>query len=145
MNDIAKRSMAPPVRADDEQHQQQRPNPLKALPEGWREPVSFFYAFHSDILKGTAGLVARLRMWAKDDGLTLAEAREVMRLLMRPEKCAGFQYAGQLLASLAELVAAKCKERKARGETAKRTADAARAGVELRRIRSIAAGIGGGA
>jgi hypothetical protein len=88
-----------------------RANPLKLLPDDWREPVSFFYAVYSDSLKGTAGLVARFRLWMKDDGLTLDEAKAVMKRLMKPARAAAIQYAGQLMAALAEEVAAVVAER----------------------------------
>jgi len=91
--------------------------PLRLLPREWQKPVAYFAAFHSDILKGVAGIVARLRFWIKDDGLTLDEANDIMRRLMAPEKCAGFQYAGQLLAEMAFLVADKVRARRERERT----------------------------
>lgn len=114
-SDLAKRDdrpLATPADGD------RRPNPLRQLPEGWREPVAFFYAIYSDTLKGTVGLVARFRLWAKRDGLavgepglTLDEARVAMRRLMRPEQAAAIQFPGQLMAALAEAVVLVRKER----------------------------------
>lgn len=106
MSEVATR----PVSGID--HQRREKNPLLHLPLEWRKPVAFFAAFHSDILKGVAGVVTRMRYWIKDDGLTLEEANGVMRKLMAPEKCAGFQYAGQLLAEMAFLVADAVRTRR---------------------------------
>lgn len=100
MSDLARRDDNPPARRDDNQ----RPNPLRQLPPEWRESVAFFYAIYSDTLKGTVGLVARFRLWQKQFGLTLDEAREAMNRLMRPEHAAAIQFPGQLMASLAEAV-----------------------------------------
>lgn len=111
-----------------------KPNPLRQLPQEWREPVAFFFAIYSDTLKGTVGLVARFRLWIKEYHLTLAEARGVMKRLMRPEHAAAIQFPGQLMAALAEGVAQVVKERKAaeaEAEFRRRCeADAARFGGE---------------
>lgn len=90
-----------------------KPNPLRQLPPEWREPVLFFFAVWSDTLKGTSGLVARFRLWMKDDALTLAEAKAVMKKLMRPEHAAAVQFPGQLMAALAGEVAEAVKARRA--------------------------------
>lgn len=109
MNEIANRPSAEiatrPRRAD---------NPLRALPVEWRKQVGFFCLFHSDLLKGQDGVVARLRYWIKDDALTLDEAVLVMKRLMRPDVCAKLTYAGQLLAELAVQVEAVVKDRRHR-------------------------------
>lgn len=92
---------------------------IDLLPQDWREPVRFFYGFHSDILKGALGIVTRLRVWIHNDGLTLEEARAAMRTLTRPDRCAAYTYAGQLLADFSAevgrvLVARREREREAR-------------------------------
>jgi hypothetical protein len=109
VSDLARRTDRPLAAADPGA----KPNPLRQLPEEWREPVAFFYAVYSDTLKGTTGLVARFRLWMKDDGLTLDEARAVMKRLMRPARAGEIQYPGQLMAALAEEVADAVKARRA--------------------------------
>lgn len=113
---------------------------IDLLPEQWREPVRFFYGFHSDILKGALGIVTRLRSWIHNDGLTLEEARAVMKVMTRPERCASYTYAGQLLADFAAETGRVIAERRSREREArfKRDSEAARAGTaprdEFRRL-----------
>lgn len=124
VGDLAKRTDTAPARRDGDQ----RPNPLRQLPEDWREPVAFFYAIYSDTLKGTVGLVARFRLWKKQLGLTLDEARAAMDRLMRPEHAAAIQFPGQLMAALAEAVVLVRKEsREAEAKEAQRLRLAAEA------------------
>src|SRR4051812_36272908 len=110
MSDIAKRPDAPLVPTDPGE----KKNPLRLLPEAWRQPVGFFYAFHSDLLKGSMGVVTRMRLWIRDEGLTLEEAKLAMKRAMRPEACASIAYVGQLLTTLAAEVDNLVKERRAR-------------------------------
>jgi hypothetical protein len=117
-----------------------KPNPLKQLPEPWREPVLFFFAVYSDTLKGTTGLVARFRLWMRDDGLTLPEARAVMKRLMRPEHAAAIQFPGQLMAALAEGVAETVRQRREREE---RERDRRRRAAEAERFPGHQEPIGG--
>lgn len=98
MSDLMRRPDDPRSLANGDR---QRHNPFRGLPVEWRKPVGFFCLFHSDLLKGEDGVVTRLRLWIKEDGLTLAEADAVMRKLMKPSVCAKLTYAGQLLAELA--------------------------------------------
>lgn len=109
-------------RAGDPLDMTERKSPLQYLPEEWRGPVAFFCAFHGDLLKGQAGIVARLRLWIKDEGLTLDEMRHVMRRLMRPAESARFEYAGQLLAAIAAEVDSVIQTRRRREETEQRRA-----------------------
>lgn len=73
---------------------------LVSLPDDWKEPVAFFYAFFSDILKGTIGISAQLRVW-HEQGLTLEQAKQAMRRIMTPDRCRHIEHAGKLMASLA--------------------------------------------
>lgn len=116
MSDLAIRTddgLAPAAKAGP-------PNPLKMLPPEWRAPVSFFYAVYSDTLKGTTGLVARFRLWMKDDGLTLAEAKAVMKRLMRPARAGEIQFPGQLMAALADEVVEELRTRRMRARQIER-------------------------
>jgi hypothetical protein len=83
---------------------EERRTPLSLLPAEWQDPVKFFYASYSDILKGTLGVVTSLRLWIKDDALTLDEAKPILKRLMSPEERMSIVYPGQLLAKLAGLV-----------------------------------------
>lgn len=113
---------------------------IDLLPAEWREPVRFFYGFHSDILKGALGIVTRLRSWIHNDALTLEEAVAVMRSMTRPDRCASYTYAGQLLADFAAETARVIAERRSREREAlfKRESEAARVGTaprdEFRRL-----------
>lgn len=137
MSDIAKRPEAPVSGVD---HQRRERSPILHLPLEWRKPVAFFAAFHSDLLKGVAGVVTRMRFWIKDDGLTLDEANDVMRRLMDPAKCAGFQYAGQLLAEMSFLVADAVRARRER-EACERRAEIASEATDPR-VRELLDAIG---
>lgn len=90
-------------------------NPLKHLPPEWREPVLQFCAIYADILKGShTGIAARMLLWMREDGLTLENAQAAMKRLMRPDKAAGIEFPGQLMAALAEQIDADAKERRRR-------------------------------
>lgn len=139
MSDLVPESESqPPARAGGDV------DPVKLLPKEWRPPVRFFYGFYSDILKGPTGLTVRFRMWIRDEGLTLDEAREVMKRLTRPERCAGIVYVGQLMAALADEVAEAVKARRQREQAARSRADdevakAGRANGAL--VRNLIAGL----
>lgn len=99
-----------------------RPNPISVLPHDWREPVRFFCLAYSDVLKSPSGIAALLRLWSRDEGLTLDEARRVLRRLLKPDEVGRIQFAGQLLARLAQLVAEEIQTRRRREETEQRRA-----------------------
>lgn len=123
----------------------ERKSPLALLPPGWREPVGFFYAAYSDILKGSTGIVTRLRFWIQEDGLTLDEAKKILRRLLAPEEAARIQFPGQLIARLAELVIDALTDRRKVVEqaAARERAAAEKAGAAPpEEWRRLAAGIG---
>lgn len=87
---------------------------LSVLPNEWHEPVSFFYAFHSEILKGTLCLATRFKYWMTKNGLTLGEANQAMMRLMEPEVAGDVtfgaqQLQGMLADAVGEIVAARNK------------------------------------
>lgn len=100
---------------------------LRLLPADLVDPVSFFYSFHSDILKGTLCIVTRIRFWIKEYNLTTEEAKEAMRICMSPEACGEITYGGQLQGKLSDAVMAIIKQRKAKQQQEQRKADADRA------------------
>jgi hypothetical protein len=112
-------------------------NPLLYLPSDLQEPASAFYAFWSDYLKGTFGLVTRLNTWIADEGLTVDEARDAMQKMMRPGEASKLEYAGKVLAALAASVEQVLKDRQAREETARRRVTQATANPEMDKIRKI--------
>lgn len=116
MSDLATRPPGDLARTDEPK------NPLRQLPKDWRQPVAFFYACHSDILKGTLSLVSKVRFWMKEDGLTLDELKAALRLLMDPEVCAEINYVGQLHARLAQAVTDAMHRRKRDERTAEQRA-----------------------
>lgn len=107
----------------------EKKSPLALLPEEWREPVGFFYAAWSDVLKGSTGIVARLRYRIKTDALTLDELRPVLTRLLNPEESARIQFPGQLLARVSELIAEVVAKRRSREreEARRRQAEADKA------------------
>jgi len=143
MSDLAKRPETAPATTDGPDGDRPK-NPLRQLPREWRAPVGFFFACYSDVLKGTTGLVARLRLWIKEDGLTLSEATAILKHLLAPEQCARFQFAGQLLAELARLVAEAGRRRRRDERIARERAQAAEfAGrPQSERVRRAIDGIG---
>lgn len=102
MNEIAKRQA--PGHA----------NPLKALPPELIETAARFTAFWSESLKGTTALVARLSWWIAEEGLSIPEAKEAMRRLMRPGEAAKLEYGGKAMSALAEAVELIITERHSR-------------------------------
>lgn len=89
-----------------------RPNPLKDLPGSLIIPAGRFFAFWAETLKDTTALVARLRWWMDEEGLTAEDAAEAMRRLMQPERASQLEYSGKVLAELASVVGQLLKLRR---------------------------------
>lgn len=99
----------------------ERDTALAMLPKEWRHPVSFFYGFHAEILKGTLCLATRFKFWIKENDLTLDEAKAAMRKLMQPEIAGSVEFGSQQLQGmLAQAVAAIVTARKTRQRTERR-------------------------
>ena len=75
-------------------------NALDNLPIQLVGPVCRFFAFWSDTLKGTTGLVTRLLWWMENDDLTILDAVIAMERLMDPERASHADYPGEVLAAL---------------------------------------------
>lgn len=125
-------------------------NPLTQLPGALVGPAGKFYAFYSDSLKGTTGLVARLLWWmrSRDEGgvgLHPDDAATALRNLMRPEVAGKADYAGQILSALAreveELVKLR-KERESRDAFQRRSEQEAGEAVQTNLRERFLSGIG---
>lgn len=106
--ELAERPKQQPVALSD---MGQTPNPLKLLPREWRKPVSFFWMFNAHILKDSTAICARFRMWI-EYGLTLDDAKKIMRSLTSPEVAAVQRGSWDVLADLAQKVAETLKRNK---------------------------------
>ncbi len=99
----------------------QVPAPISMLHPDLQKSVRWFCSFYFETLKGTAAIASRFRWWMQEDGLTLDEAKEAMRSLMRPEKAAEIDTAPKVVAVLSGEVARILRDRRERERAAKLT------------------------
>lgn len=78
--------------------------PLATLPRGMRKASGYFFGMNAHLLKTPLVLAARVHYYATKLKLTPEELREVYRRLASPERQAGHEHAGLLLADLAREV-----------------------------------------
>ena len=116
------------------------PAPIAMLPAELQKSVRWFCSFYFETLKGTAAIASRFRWWMEEEGLTLAEAKDAMRVLMSPEKSAEIDTAPKVVAMLSGEIARILRDRREKEKSARlRDAGTVPGADEVERMRNLLA------
>jgi hypothetical protein len=91
-------------------------NPLDAAPRELAHDVWRTWACFQFILPSPLPLAGLIRCWVDGHGLTIEDARTILRAMTAPGAVGGFKFASDFMTALAEKVATRIKQREKESE-----------------------------